>query len=115
MLVEPPGGSPLRRIPPCFDGAPEAERSLFFWFYSAGKRSVVCDVATPDGAALLDRLAAAADVVIDDRAAGRRPRRCARDIRGSSSRRSRRSAGGPLRDWRARTIGRAGDGWRSRT
>jgi benzylsuccinate CoA-transferase BbsE subunit len=69
-LVEPPGGSPLRRLPPAFAGARAGEGSLFFWFYAAGKRSVVCDIATPDGAALLDRLAARADVLIETGPAG---------------------------------------------
>jgi crotonobetainyl-CoA:carnitine CoA-transferase CaiB-like acyl-CoA transferase len=40
VLVEPPGGSPLRRLPPGFEGGPDGESSLFFWFYAAGKRSV---------------------------------------------------------------------------
>ena len=63
VLVEPPGGSPLRAIPPFWRGAPDPERSLFFWFYASGKRSVA---VAPDDDATLDRLAAAADVVIDD-------------------------------------------------
>jgi len=63
VLVEPAGGSPLRRIPPFFAGGPEGERSLFFWFYAAGKRSLVLDPA--GDTALLDRLAARADVLIE--------------------------------------------------
>jgi benzylsuccinate CoA-transferase BbsE subunit len=62
VLVEPPGGSPLRDIPPFWEGLPQRERSLFFWFYAAGKRSLVLDLATGEGRALLGRLAAAADV-----------------------------------------------------
>lgn len=65
VLLEPGAGSPLRRIPPFFDGGPADERSLFFWFYAAGKRSVACDPAAPGGAAQLDRLAAAADVLVE--------------------------------------------------
>jgi crotonobetainyl-CoA:carnitine CoA-transferase CaiB-like acyl-CoA transferase len=59
VLAEPPAGSPLRALPPSWQGAPERERSLFFWFYAAGKRSVVADVD------VIARLADAADVVID--------------------------------------------------
>ncbi len=59
VLAEPADGSVLRTVPPFYDGAPGAERSLFFWFYAAGKRSVVAD------ATLVARLAAAADVVVD--------------------------------------------------
>jgi Mg-chelatase subunit ChlD len=51
VLVEPPGGSPMRAIPPYWQGVPHPERSLFFWFYNAGKRSITLDPATADGAA----------------------------------------------------------------
>ena len=70
VLLEPPGGSGLRGIPPFLEGATAPERSLFFWFYSAGKRSLVCDPATPEGAALLGELAARADVLIETGAPG---------------------------------------------
>jgi len=43
VKVEPPGGDPARRIPPFVDGVPHPERSLFFWFYHLGKRSLVLD------------------------------------------------------------------------
>jgi benzylsuccinate CoA-transferase BbsE subunit len=65
VLVEPPGGSALRDIGPFFEDAPGAERSLFFWFYAAGKRSIVADPSTSAGAALIDRLMARADVLIE--------------------------------------------------
>jgi crotonobetainyl-CoA:carnitine CoA-transferase CaiB-like acyl-CoA transferase len=68
VLAEPPGGSTLRALPPFLDGAPDAERSLFFWFYAAGKRSLEVD---PADALALDRLAAAADVVIETGLPGR--------------------------------------------
>ena len=68
VLVEPPGGSGLRAIGPFWRDAPDAEGSLFFWFYGAGKRSIVVD---PADDATLDRLAAAADVVIEDSWPGR--------------------------------------------
>ena len=54
MLVEPPGGGPLRRIPPFWQRRCRMrERSLFFWFYAAGKRGITLDCDRPDGAALL--------------------------------------------------------------
>ena len=71
VLVEPPGGSRLRSIPPFWQGTPDAERSVFFWFYAAGKRSVTLDVATPAGAARLRRLVARADVLIETEPPGR--------------------------------------------
>jgi len=71
VLVEPPGGSRLRSIPPFWQGTADAERSIFFWFYAAGKRSVTLDVATRAGAARLRRLVASADVLIETEPPGR--------------------------------------------
>jgi len=70
VLVEPPGGSPLRSIPPFWQGVEGPERSLFFWFYSAGKRGITLDWRTAAGAATLRRLAARADVLIESEAPG---------------------------------------------
>src|SRR5439155_1344469 len=64
-LVEPPEGSPLRSIPPFWQGVEDPERSLFFWFYNAGKRGITLDWRRPEGAERLRRLAARADVVIE--------------------------------------------------
>ena len=71
VLVEPPGGSRLRSIPPFWQGATDGDRSIFFWFYAAGKRSVTLDVATAAGAARLRRLVARADVLIETEPPGR--------------------------------------------
>jgi benzylsuccinate CoA-transferase BbsE subunit len=68
VLVEPPEGSGLRAERPFWQNAPGTERSLFFWFYAAGKRSLVVDSADH---ATLERLAATADVVIEDAWPGR--------------------------------------------
>jgi benzylsuccinate CoA-transferase BbsE subunit len=62
VLVEPPEGSALRELPPFWQGVPDPDGSLFFWFYAAGKRSLVLD---PDDRDTLAALAGAADVVID--------------------------------------------------
>src|SRR5207249_5025677 len=58
VLVEPPEGSPLRSIPPFWQGVEDPERSLFFWFYNAGKRGITLDWRRPEGAERLRRLAA---------------------------------------------------------
>ncbi|RYD93745.1 MAG: CoA transferase, partial [Sphingomonadales bacterium] len=60
VQVEPPEGSPARRTPP-FHG----ETSMFWEAFGAGKKSIVCDLATPEGLAELTRLAQAADIVIE--------------------------------------------------
>ena len=50
ILVEPPGGSPARALPPIVGGA-----SLSFSLRNANKRSVVLDAATAEGAAAAAR------------------------------------------------------------
>ena len=44
VKIEPPGGSPTRRIGPFVDDVDHPERSLYFWHYNRGKRSVVLDL-----------------------------------------------------------------------
>ena len=65
ILVERPDGGRLRGIPPFWRGVPSPERSLFFWFYSTGKRGITLDLTRPQGMELLGRLAASADVIIE--------------------------------------------------
>lgn len=65
IKVEPPGGDPARRIGP-FAGDVEApERSLYWWHYNTSKLGVTLDIAKPEGQALLKRLVAKADVVLE--------------------------------------------------
>ncbi len=61
-LVEPPGGSPLRRIPPF--SADEPDLSLRFWHLNTGKISIVLDRTTSEGRAALDGLLAEADIAL---------------------------------------------------
>jgi len=70
ICVEPPDGNPARRLGPFADDEPGVERSLFWWSYARGKRSVVLDRTTDEGRAALRRLAAAADVWIESEAPG---------------------------------------------
>ena len=78
IKVEPPEGDPARRIGPFAgevtdqDGGPSTapspfglNRSLFFWYYNTNKRGVTLNAEHPDGRALLRRLLAGADVVVD--------------------------------------------------
>jgi crotonobetainyl-CoA:carnitine CoA-transferase CaiB-like acyl-CoA transferase len=65
VKVEPPQGSPGRRIGPFYGGTQDPERSLYFWGYNRGKRSVVLDLADAEGKARLDALLADADVLVD--------------------------------------------------
>ena len=58
IKLEPSGGNPTRAVAPFLDDRPGPDRSLFFWAYNRGKRSVVADAAA--GA----RLIAGADVLL---------------------------------------------------
>jgi len=64
VKVEPPGGEAARDIGPFYQHHPDRDRSLFFWFYNAGKRSVELEVNTRSGREELLRLADRADVVL---------------------------------------------------
>jgi crotonobetainyl-CoA:carnitine CoA-transferase CaiB-like acyl-CoA transferase len=64
VKVEPPGGAPLRRLAPHEPGAADGEGGHAFWFHDHGKRSIVLDVATREGAERLRSLASRADVVV---------------------------------------------------
>lgn len=63
LMLEPPGGSPLRAAPPLIEGAPD---SALFTYLALGKRSLVCDLATAAGQQTLQQELARADILIDD-------------------------------------------------
>ena len=63
VMLEPEDGSPLRRAAPLLEAG---DGSALFAYLAAGKRSLVCDPATPQGRALLWRELAHADLLIDD-------------------------------------------------
>ncbi len=65
VKIEPPGGSPTRRIGPYLDDQPHPERSLFFWNYNRGKRSVTLEPREPAGRDALLRLLDNADILLD--------------------------------------------------
>lgn len=65
VKVEPPGGSPTRRIGPFYEDREDPERSLFFWQYNRGKRSVVLDLHRPADRDRFRALVATADVLLE--------------------------------------------------
>ncbi len=65
VKIEPPGGSPSRAIGPFLDDRPDPEASLHFWHFNRGKRSVVCDLDTPEDRSTARRLIASADILLD--------------------------------------------------
>ena len=65
VKIEPSGGEGSRRIGPFLDDIPHPERSLSFWYYNTSKRGITLNLATADGRALFERLAAASDVILE--------------------------------------------------
>ncbi len=70
LKVEPPDGDPSRHFGPFPDDVPHPERSGLFLHLNTNKRSITLDPSTADGAALVVRLAAGVDVVLEDFPAG---------------------------------------------
>jgi crotonobetainyl-CoA:carnitine CoA-transferase CaiB-like acyl-CoA transferase len=62
IMVEPPGGGPLRTEPP-FDAQ---FRGIPFGHFAIGRQSICIDLGTVDGAETFAALAATADVVVTD-------------------------------------------------
>jgi crotonobetainyl-CoA:carnitine CoA-transferase CaiB-like acyl-CoA transferase len=65
IQIEPPSGHPARSMGPYYRNEVHPERSLFWWAYTANKRSITLDISTPDGQALLKRLIPSADFLIE--------------------------------------------------
>jgi crotonobetainyl-CoA:carnitine CoA-transferase CaiB-like acyl-CoA transferase len=65
VKVEPPGGSPTRRIGPFYEDREDPERSLFFWQYNRGKRSLVLDLHQREDRDQFRALVATADVLLE--------------------------------------------------
>jgi len=64
IKVEALGGASLRRLPPFPDDIPHLDRGGMHVALDTGKRSIVVDLGTPSGVAILDRLAGSADLVL---------------------------------------------------
>ena len=65
IQIEPPGGSPARNVGPFYGDDPLPDKSLFWWAYAANKRSITLDLEQKDGCALLEKLVAKADFLIE--------------------------------------------------
>ena len=70
VCVESPAGSPCRRLAPFAGGVPDTERSLFWWAYARGKRSVALDPESEVDRYDLLRLIDGADVLVESRTPG---------------------------------------------
>jgi len=70
VLLEPPGGSPLRNAPPLLEG--EGAVSALFAYLCVGKQSAICDLKADEGKTLLAEHLNTADIFIDDTPLSRR-------------------------------------------
>ncbi|MGI9616674.1 MAG: CoA transferase, partial [Acidimicrobiales bacterium] len=66
IKIEPPGGSPLRRMAPFIEDGPERESSLWWAYLAMGTRSVVIDIEDHEHRNKLAALMQTADIVVDD-------------------------------------------------
>src|ERR1700676_1724816 len=67
IKVEPLGGEITRTYGPFYHDAPHPNRSLHFWHYNFGKRSVSLDLDTAEGHADFLSLVGTSDILIDTR------------------------------------------------
>ncbi len=65
IKIEPPEGSPSRRIGPFYEDQPGPERSLFFWQYNRAKRGISLDLTEVTGREAYLSLVRTAEVIID--------------------------------------------------
>jgi crotonobetainyl-CoA:carnitine CoA-transferase CaiB-like acyl-CoA transferase len=71
LKIEPPGrGDPSRHEPPFIGGEPHPDRSTLFLAFNTNKRSITLDVTTLAGRAVLLRLIAERDIMIESFAPG---------------------------------------------
>ncbi len=68
IKIEPPGGDPVRALPPHY--AKDSDLSLYWLNLNTSKRSVTLDIETDGGRELFKRLVATADVVVETFAPG---------------------------------------------
>lgn len=71
IRLEPPGGHPDRRRPPFAGDIPDPERSLIWFQFNAGKKSVTLNLDSEDGRAAFRRLVALSDLLVESQPVGR--------------------------------------------
>lgn len=65
VKIEPLGGNSTRHIGPFLGDKPGLDRSLYFWYYNRGKRSVALSLSDPRDVQLLRNLLLTSDVLLD--------------------------------------------------
>ncbi|MDO9444764.1 MAG: CoA transferase, partial [Dehalococcoidia bacterium] len=66
LKVEPPGGDPSRAHGPFKDDIPNPETSALFLHLNTNKRSVTLNLEEEEGREIFRRLAAEADIIVED-------------------------------------------------
>jgi benzylsuccinate CoA-transferase BbsE subunit len=65
IKIEPPGGDPVRQLPPFYRDEPGPETSLYWLNLNTNKRSITLDIEIPEDRTTFERLVATADVVVE--------------------------------------------------
>ena len=65
VKVEKPGGDPARNNGPFYHDIPDPEKSLFWFAFNTGKKSITLNIESTDGKKLFKRLAKTADFVLE--------------------------------------------------
>jgi crotonobetainyl-CoA:carnitine CoA-transferase CaiB-like acyl-CoA transferase len=68
IKIEPLGGEKTRGYGPFYNDESHPNRSLHFWHYNFGKRSIVIDLESDEGVRQFMELAQTADIIVDTRA-----------------------------------------------
>ncbi len=71
VKVEPPDGDSSRSIGPFYKNMADPQKSLFWFAYNAGKKSITLNLETADGQNIFKKLAQSADFIIDTFSPGR--------------------------------------------
>ncbi len=71
IVVEPRGGHASRGFEPFLDDVPGPERSLWWWYYNAGKMGLTLDLDDATDAARFRVLVASSDIVLEGEVPGR--------------------------------------------
>ena len=65
IKVEPPAGDTARNIGPFYKDIADLEKSLFWYAYNAGKKSITLNIETLDGQEIFRKLVETADFVVE--------------------------------------------------
>jgi len=65
IKIEPPGGDPVRHLPPFYQDEDGDQRSLYWLNLNTNKRSVTLDIESAEDRATFEKLVATADVVVE--------------------------------------------------